>query len=213
MRVADIREEFKQFHRAQVYTEDGMLELLGKSFIADEPTIFSAPSAAYMRAEIHWYNSQSLNVNDMRFSPIPKAWLNTANEYGDINSNYGYRIYSKECGYQFRNAVRKLRNDPTTRRATMVYMPTTQHVIGEEDGKNDYICTSFVNYFIRSGSIHCTVSMRSCDAILGYKNDLAWQKHVLSKVRDAVSNDLKIGTIFWYAASLHIYPRNFKEIK
>ena len=52
--------------------------------------------------------------------------------------------------------------------------------------------------------------MRSNDVVFGYKNDYAWQKHVL----DMLAADLFVepGEIYWNAGSLHVYSRHFHLI-
>ena len=83
---------------------DKTIELLGASFIADEPSIFGKPNMTYIKAEIDWYNKQSLNINDIYDDPElepPKQWQLSANEWGNINSNYGYLAYSDDNGEQF----------------------------------------------------------------------------------------------------------------
>jgi thymidylate synthase len=49
--------------------------------------------------------------------------------------------------------------------------------------------------------------MRSNDAIFGYKNDKAWQQHVLDKMANQL--DIESGEIIWQVGSLHIYERHF----
>jgi thymidylate synthase len=53
--------------------------------------------------------------------------------------------------------------------------------------------------------------MRSNDAVFGYKNDWAWQKHVL----DSLCKELNVpaGQIYWNVSSLHIYERHFGLLK
>jgi len=43
--------------------------------------------------------------------------------------------------------------------------------------------------------------------VFGYKNDRAWQQHVLEKM----ANDLSIepGDLLWNAGSLHVYSRHY----
>ena len=52
--------------------------------------------------------------------------------------------------------------------------------------------------------------MRSNDAIFGYPNDLAWQRHVLDELSDDL--DVHPGEIIWNVGSLHIYERHYDMI-
>ena len=94
LNVADIRSMFTEAHFNDELNDEGMLELLGVSFIANEPSIFGTPNTDYIEKEIEWYNSMSLNVNDLK--DTPKIWKEVADDSGKINSNYGCCIYSAD---------------------------------------------------------------------------------------------------------------------
>jgi thymidylate synthase len=207
LRVNDIRQWFRKLHSAGKVNSRGMLEIQGVSFIADKDRIFGTPNKEYIEMEIEWYLSQSLNVYDMR-NP-PKVWMDVATTYGNINSNYGYLVFSKENGEQFRNVIRTLRKRPDSKQATMVYTRPSIHKDAYIDGMKDFICTNAVNYnqdLYDSSKINCIVQMRSNDAIFGYKNDWAWHKFMLDKVCSELGK--QPGDIIWQCASLHIYPRH-----
>jgi thymidylate synthase len=69
------------------------------------------------------------------------------------------------------------------------------------------MCTNAVQYLIRDGALHACVQMRSNDAIYGYKNDRAWQQHVLEKL--AADLNVPAGNLFWNVGSLHVYARHY----
>jgi len=185
------------------------IELLGVSFIADEPTIFGKVSGDYVERELDWYLSQSLNVNDIP-EPVPAIWKAVADDYGFINSNYGWAILSADNGSQFDHCVAHLKENPDTRRACMIYTRPSMHTEYKSYGKNDFMCTHAVNYLARNGKLNAVVQMRSNDAVFGYKNDWAWQKYVLENLADATN--LQVGDIIWNAASLHVYERHFNLV-
>lgn len=185
------------------------VELIGTSFIANEPTIFGALNNDYIERELKWYNSQSLNVNDIP-APVPVIWKQVADSLGFINSNYGWAIYSAENGNQYDNCVKHIIENPDTRRASMIYTRPSMHMDYNHNGRSDFMCTHAVNYLVRDNKIDAVVQMRSNDAIFGYRNDYAWQKHVLEKL--AKDTNKEVGNIFWNAASLHIYERHFDMI-
>ena len=78
-------------------------------------------------------------------------------------------------------------------------------------GKNDFICTNAVTYYIRNDELQAVVQMRSNDVVFGYKNDYAWQQTVLENM----ANDLGIdpGFITWQVQNLHVYERHFHLVK
>ena len=80
-----------------------------------------------------------------------------------------------------------------------------------ENGKNDFICTNSVTYYIRDNLLHAVVQMRSNDVIFGYRNDYAWQKDVLNGLCWEMSID--VGYIHWQVQNLHVYERHFDLVK
>ena len=183
-----------------------MIEIVGANFIADLPAIFGTPNQEYIDREIEWYESMSLNVNDMK-PPVPAIWQQVATEDGYINSNYGWCIWSDEnCG-QYDQALAELQNNPESRRAIMIYTRPTMWFEYRLNGMSDFMCTNAVQYMIRHGALHAIVQMRSNDAVFGYKNDYAWQKHVLNRLADDLN--VPAGDIHWQVGSLHVYERHF----
>jgi thymidylate synthase len=183
-----------------------MLELPGACFLANEPAIFGTVNEDYVQREIQWYESQSLNVNDIP-PPVPQIWKQVATPEGFINSNYGWCIYSGDNCDQFMSCVDTLKKDPESRRAIMIYTRPSMQFQYNLNGMSDFMCTNTVQYLIRNGEVHAIVNMRSNDCIYGLKNDLAWQKHILTRVSNEL--DVPIGDIIWQCGSLHIYQKHF----
>ena len=204
-----IKKEFIKKFNEQDFNDEGMVEILGASFLADEPVIFGTVNDEYVKKEIEWYESTSLYVKDLHDAPT--IWKNIASTEGKINSNYGWCIYSEENHSQYKRVLSKLRTSKNTRQATMIYTRPTMHDDAGKNGMKDFMCTNAVTYRIQDNKLHCTVQMRSNDVVFGYKNDYAWQKHVLN----LLARDLKLKAcdIYWQVASLHIYPRHFKFLK
>ena len=222
MNVASIRQHFIDELAAGNFTvaRDGSktIELIGASFVADEEAIFGEPCHSYIEAELAWYNKQSRNINDI-YGPQrepPKAWQMSANMHGEINSNYGYLIFNAANGNQFNNVLEELAKNPNSRRASMVYQRPSIWDDYNCNGKNDFICTNAVTYYIRDGVVHCVVQMRSNDVVFGYKNDYAWQEYVLERLVDSLNrygNNYATGTITWQVQNLHVYERHFKLVR
>jgi thymidylate synthase len=182
------------------------IELVGAAFVADEPSIFGEVNWDYVDREIAWYESQSLLVADIPGGP-PKVWEQVASRNGEINSNYGWCIFSLRNGGQYSNVLNELQKNPNSRRALMIYTRPTMWSEFERDGMSDFMCTNAVQYLVRDGYLNAVVQMRSNDVTYGYKNDRAWQLYVLEKLATDLS--LNVGNIFWNAGSLHIYERDF----
>ena len=212
--VTDVRQVFQNLLRAEHFVIDKtgckMLELRSASFIADEPAIFGTPNEDYIKREIDWYMSCSRNVNDIA-GEVPAIWKQVATKEGLINSNYGWCIFSHENGNQFHRVENELRANPDSRRAVMIYNRPSMHEDYNKDGMSDFMCTNAVQYMIRHGQLEAHVQMRSNDVVFGYKNDYAWQKHVLELLGDKLK--VETGNIFWNVGSLHVYERHFNLVK
>ena len=237
MRVNDVRQYFINELSNENFSVDRLgsktIELIGASFVADEAAIFGEVNEDYVEAELAWYESQSTNINDIYKWPNypiekspPQAWQMTANDHGEINSNYGHLIWSDKYYGQYHQALDELLSNMDTRRATMVYTRPSIWMEYDENDKNDFICTNAVTYYIRDGAIHAVVQMRSNDVVFGYKNDYAWQLHVLEKLvgdynacylEEAWDADyrreMEVGSITWQVQNLHVYERHFDLVK
>ena len=199
------------------------IELIGASFFADQPVIFGTPNESYIEIEKAWYESQSTNVNwipETYNRNVPEAWKASANQFGEINSNYGHLIYSDKYHHQYGQVLDELLINPDGRRASMIYTRPSIWMEYNEDGKNDFICTNAVTYYIRDNFLQCVVQMRSNDVVFGYKNDYAWQLYVLEQMvkdyndckEDGIP-ELKVGDIIWQVQNLHVYERHFHLVK
>lgn len=230
-KVEDIRSYFKQELSAKRFTTDKTgqktIELIGASFVADEPSIFGKPSKQYIGAELEWYLSRSTNINDIyKDKEPPQAWQYAANEHGEINSNYGKLIFDELYYKQYSKVLNELRENRDSRRACMIYTRPSIWYEYNENGKSDFICTNAVTYYIRENKIHAVVQMRSNDVVFGYKNDYAWQKFVLDMLIHDINTNrprkfpesinyvdgLEAGNIYWQVQNLHVYERHFELV-
>ena len=212
--VDDIRSLFKSKHLNEVYVTDKTgvktIEIVNANFIADEPTIFGKVNEDYIRRELNWYLSRSLNVNDIE-GDVPQIWQMISDKKGKINSNYGYLTLDKKNFNQYFNCAMELHKNPDSRRAVMIYTRPSIWKEYNKKGMSDFICTNAVQYLIRKDKLEVVVQMRSNDVVFGYRNDYAWQKYMA----DMMCNELKIelGNIYWNVGSMHVYERHFKFIK
>lgn len=217
LQVEDIRDEFCHalFNGMYVTDKTGVktIEIVGASFIADEEFIFGALNDEYIARELEWYKSQSLFVKDIP-GGAPAIWEQVSSKNGEINSNYGWAIWSEENCSQYNMCIGELGNNPDTRRAIMIYTRPSMQFDYCRDGMSDFMCTNTVQYLIRDKKIHAVVNMRSNDVVFGFRNDYAWQKHVLDKLvadlnEGDPSREYEAGDIIWNVGSLHVYSRHF----
>jgi thymidylate synthase len=219
MTVQRIRDIFK----AKLETEDfvidrtgvKMIEIINAHFIADEELIFGSPSPEWYNRELAWYNSKSLNVNDIP-PPIPKVWQQVADSKGFINSNYGWCIFSEENHNQYDWVVKELKENIYSRRAQMIYTRPSMNKEYNLDGRSDFMCCSNTVHLIRDNKLSSHIYFRSNDAIFGYKGDYFWMNHVHNKLYNDLLetySNLELGDIHWNSTSLHVYKKHLNFVK
>jgi thymidylate synthase len=214
--VSYIRELLSHRYMAKDFVTDKSgvktVEIVNANFVANEPFIFGSVNEDYVKRELEWYKSMSLDVYDIP-GPVPQIWKQVADKDGFINSNYGWCVFSKDNNHQYYHVLTELEERPDSRRAIMIYTRPTMWGDHNRNGRSDFMCTNAVQYLIRNGKVHAVVQMRSNDAWAGYRNDYAWQKWVLDKLVEDLNTRIPVGytvgDIHWNCGSLHVYERNF----
>jgi len=169
----------------------------------------------YVEKELKWYLSQSLSI--IGYVDDVKIWneVCTKDNRKEINSNYGWCIFSKENYNQYEFSLNELLNNKESRRACMLYNRPSMVNDYNRDGMSDYCCTFNTQQFVRENKLIYIVTMRSNDIIYGTFNDLAWHCFVYLKMYNKLKekyNTLEIGEIIWEANSLHCYEKDFNMI-
>lgn len=205
--ISDIRNELIRLKEVAKPTD--MIEIVNASFVADEPTIFGTINEEYIQREFKWYASQSLNVYDFD-GTVPQIWADIAAKDGTINSNYGWCLFSVENGFQYNKAIANLRNNLYSRQGAMIFNRPSMHEDAIENGRSDFMCTYAHQLMFRDGKLHYHVYMRSNDVIFGYKNDKAYADYVHKLA--AKDLDVEVGTMYWNATSLHVYPHHHRLV-
>ncbi len=221
--VKDIREHFISELKDEAFTTDKTgqqtIEMLGANFIADEPSIFGTPNQEYIDAELAWYESGSTNIKHIHGDEKdpPAAWQYSADQYGEINSNYGHLVNSPKYYNQYQKAIGELISNPDSRRAQMVYNRPSIWVEYDENGKSDFICTNAQTFYIRDNKLHMVSQMRSNDVVFGYKNDYAWAQYLMDRAVDDLGilsgYEITKGDLIWQVMNLHVYARHFNLVK
>lgn len=181
-----------------------VFDTAGDGFI-DINGIFKT-SKVYVERELEWYYSQ--NPNTASIAPHASTWARVSDEAGMANSNYGFLMFSPQNGYQYQNIVKRLRANPKTKKAVAYYTNPMIHYTGG----NDTICTIFVAYLNRGGTLNASVYLRSNDARYGLIGaDLSWQIHMLKKL--AEDTNAQVGKVHWYATSMHLYEKHWEGLR
>lgn len=215
---------------------NGTKELVHQVFLADKNYIVRKPKEPYQSNELHWFISQSRNVEDLKsFAGFtPKIWKDIAEIDGTVNSNYGWCCLSKENGNQFWNAMKHLELDRNSRRAIMIYNRPTMHEdwIANRGNNNirwqykeseeykklrgDFMCCQNNHFIIRGNKLIMTVHMRSLDAVFGYNADYIWFDFIFNKAVQYLNKtypELERGDMIIYADSVHVYERHYEDLK
>ena len=120
--------------------QSNTIELQNIQFEVDKPWIIREPNEEYFERELKWYQTESLNVNDIP-GGAPVMWKACADELGYINSNYGWMIWSKDNSEQYKHCLNKLIEDPHTREACMIYNRPSMQTDYKKNGMHDFCCT------------------------------------------------------------------------
>ncbi len=158
----------------------------------------------YAQAEWEWYLTSDRKVSRLGeiYGKVPSIWERMADQYGNVNSNYGYQW---EREYQLDKIVAQLKNNPETRQAA----------ISIYDGKEikkyrkDTPCTYAVQFTVVEDKLNMCVVMRSNDLWFGFCND----QFCFSKLQELVSErtGYKLGTYYHFAHNLHLYYDQLPE--
>ncbi len=203
--VQDIREQFLEKFLDKEFVGN-TIEIVGATFLANEPSIFGEINHDWNQRELKWYESISRNVNDIEGN-IPAIWKRVATPDGRIHSNYGFMIWSEENGSQYKNVLETLLKDRNSRRGEMVYVRPSIHSEWNKDGMSDFICTIANMFFIRDNKLVSHYIFRSNDSVYGYKGDVFWASEVQRRL--AKDLNIQVGDLIWTGSSQHIYDRHY----
>jgi len=155
-------------------------------------------SLDYAYAEWQWYLSGDPNIKKLGelYGKIPKIWQYMADEYGNVNSNYGYQWLRKD---QLEKVINMLKENPETRQAAISIYD------GKEINKydNDTPCTYAVQFTIINNELCMSVYMRSNDLWYGFCND----QYQFASLQQLVADELSMDTGWYYhhAHNMHLY--------
>jgi len=168
----------------------------------------------YMKREWLWY--LGADAFDASIAEHATMWKKLAQPDGRYYSNYGYYIFDTDYGghgiSQFQYVVQMLKDDPGTRRASIVLLDAN-HVFAENV---DTVCTYAINFAIENGGLHMTVNMRSNDVIFGFTNDAFCFSQLYEFVYQLVRHKypaLKRGEYLHCSNSMHVYERHYDMIR
>jgi thymidylate synthase len=156
--------------------------------------------------ETLWYLARSNELTFIRY--YIKIYERFSETDGTIHGAYGPRLFGMRAGInQIDNVVRLLRRKPSSRQAVV-------QLFNAEDLLKDYSdipCTCTMQFFVRKGSLHTVVHMRSNDAFLGLPHDVFAFTFIQELV--ARSLGLKLGSYKHMVGSLHLYDADKEKVR
>ena len=158
----------------------------------------------YFAGELAWYLRKDRDVDYIgQFSGF---WSTLTNpNSNEINSNYGSLLFNEQLEW----VVDSLKADQNSRQAiAFLNQPKFQF-----EGNKDFVCTMYLNFFIRNNTLHMKVQMRSNDIFYGLTFDAPFfafvHQHVFLWLRDTYP-ELQLGVYYHCADNTHFYERHFE---
>lgn len=182
-----------------------MLELLGHSFVLDNPQacVLQNPRRAlnpyYMCAEVLWYFMDTTDASFLKkFAPSYDQYLEPD---GTAYWAYGPRFVS-----QLSTALELLIAHGDTRRCVVAIWRTEDLLHAVKNDKADIPCVVDFQFFIRDNKLHMLTFQRSQDMWVGFPNDI----FSFCCIQMAMANSLGVGygTYTHVMGSCHLYTKH-----
>jgi len=160
---------------------------------------------SYAEAEWQWYLTGDPHIQRLGkiYGKIPEIWKRMANEWGSVNSNYGWQW---ERNGQLDKVIKLLNDNPKTRQAAISIYDAKEI----KSYKYDTPCTYAVQFTILDNKLNMCVTMRSNDLWYGFCND----QYCFSKLQKLVADEVgwPVGTYFHFAHNLHLYNNIIEKL-
>lgn len=155
--------------------------------------------------ELLWYMSGS---QDLKFiEPYVPKYKDDAVD-GILEGAYGPRLFSARGSInQFNSVENLLKEKPDSKRAVI-------QIFNAEDIETPHKeipCTTTMQFFIRAGRLHMSVTMRSNDAYWGLPHDV----FCFTMIQEALARRLgcELGEYLHYVGSMHLYTEHEDKVK
>ena len=163
----------------------------------------------YAEAEWQWYLTGDPHVERLGkiYGKIPEIWKRMANEFGSVNSNYGWQ-WQRGGNHvsQLDYVISLLKDNPKTRQACISIYDGKEH----RDYKYDTPCTYAIQFTIVNDKLNMCVTMRSNDLWYGFCNDQYCFSRLQLMIADRL--EIRLGEYFHFAHNLHLYNNIIEKL-
>jgi len=158
----------------------------------------------YFAGELAWYMMKDNDIDYINL--FSNFWKNITNPgTNQINSNYGSLLFGDQLSW----CLESLRKDINTRQAiAFLNQPKFQF-----EGNKDFVCTMYINFFVRNNKLNMKVQMRSNDIFYGLTYDAPFFAVVHQHMHLWLTNkypELELGTYTHFADNIHFYEHHFE---
>lgn len=166
--------------------------------------VWTPRDSAYIAAQLAWYLRGDKHDKSIA-TYHPEMWSRT--DFVDINSNYGDYVFSPEFGCQFDTVIQRLTEDKSTRNAVIMF----NHAACNTSGTKDPICTTSLQFLVRTGRLYCIATMRSNSWWTGFRYDSVFFMQLQEWL--AAILGVPLGLYYHNAGSLHIYDKDLERLQ
>ena len=169
----------------------------------------------YFAGELAWYMRAEPSIEFINH--FSSFWKDICPD-GNANSNYGNLIFGPHPSSSRDGSVNQLEwvfnslvKDKNSRQAVGFFnSPNFQY-----EGNKDFVCTMYVNFWIRKDYLDMKVQMRSNDVFFGLTYDAPWFSTIHQSMYlnlKEIYPDLKLGMYYHCADNIHFYERHFEIV-
>lgn len=176
-------------------------------------------------ATLEWLHAEFKERIDPNFENPGKAWelrkdvwseflvhrtgiYPSVNAKGDERDVFEY-TYNERIQWQIQPVINELRLHPDSRQA--IIEVHNRKIDTERMGKQRIPCSMFYQFMVRDGKLDVIYVMRSSDFATHFQNDI-WLADELRRYIASQLN-LPIGKFIMFVSSLHIYKKDWDELK
>lgn len=194
-----------------VTRENKQLEILAHHFVIEKPwervilTPYRNNNIFALIAETLWVMA---GRNDIDFLThyLPRA-IDYSDDGKTWRAGYGPRLRNWNGIDQFKCIIERMEQEKTTKRAVISIFDPGQDFISDT---KDVPCNNWLNFLIRNNKLHLNVAVRANDIMWGFGGINSFEWSVLQEIM-AFWNNVNVGSLSWFAGSLHLYEPHYKR--